>query len=88
MELSELQEIIIGGLSVCGLQQDDIIATMLLLQTEEQQWEMADYLDEIIDNPPPRTEVFRKAVGIAKLDTEEQRDTPPTDQTPVGRQQN
>ena len=65
--LSELQKIIVGGLKLCGLKQDDIVGIMLLLQNEEQQWEMADYLETVVDNPPSRAEVFKRATEIAKL---------------------
>jgi len=67
MELSELQELIMLGLQICELERDDIIAVMLLLETEQLQWEMAEYLDTVVDNPPDRTIVFKKAVEIAGL---------------------
>ena len=63
--LSELQKILIGGLKIRGLEQDDILATMLILKTEEQQWAMAEYLETVMDNPPDRTIVFGEAVKIA-----------------------
>ena len=65
--LSELQKIIVGGLKLCGLKQDDIVATMLLLRNEEQQWALAEYLEDIVDNPPDRAEVFKRAVEITNL---------------------
>ena len=63
--LSELQKILIGGMKICGLQPDDIVATMLILETEDQQWEMADYLETVVENPPDRTIIFAEAVKIA-----------------------
>ena len=65
-QLSELQKIIVGGLKLCGLPQEDIVATMLLLQTEDQQWKMADYLETVIDDPPSKTEIFKTAAELAK----------------------
>ena len=62
--LSELERILIGGLKLCGLKQDDIVATLNLLQTEEQQWAMVDYLETVVEKPPGRTEVFKKAAEI------------------------
>ena len=62
--LSELQKILIGGLRICGLKPDDIIATITLLNTEEEQWEMVDYLETVVHNPPDRTIVFEKVVEI------------------------
>ena len=50
--LSELQKIIVGGLKLCRLKQNDIVGTMLLLQNEEQQWALAEYLETVVDNPP------------------------------------
>ena len=64
--LSELQKTIVGGLKLCGMPQEDVVATMLLLQTEDQQWKMANYLETVIDNPPTRTEIFKEAVEIGE----------------------
>lgn len=63
-DLSELQRLLIYGLQICELKPDDIVATLTLLQTEEQQWAMADYLETVIHNPPDRTVVFAKAVEL------------------------
>lgn len=63
--LSELQQILIGGLKICGLNQDDIVAVMTLLNTEELQWAMADYLEEAVTGLPGKTEVFKKAAELA-----------------------
>ena len=66
MELSELEKIIIGGLKLCGMRPDDVVAIMFLLKTEEQHWEMADYLEVVLENPPDRADVLQKAVEIAQ----------------------
>ena len=63
--LTELQRILIEGLLICGLKEDDILAVITLLETEEQQWALADYLETVVDNPPDRTEVFAAAVRVA-----------------------
>ena len=65
--LSELQQILIGGLKVCGLNQDDIVAIMTILETEEQQWKMADYLETVIDAHPDRVKVLEKAVKLTRF---------------------
>ena len=62
--LSELQQLLIGGFNLCGLKPDDIVAAMTLLQTEEQQWAVAEYLETVVHNPPDRTEVFAKVVEL------------------------
>ena len=63
--LTELQKIIIGGLKICGLEQDDIVATMSRLQTDEQQWQMADYLESVIESPPSKGDIFTEAAKIS-----------------------
>ncbi len=67
--LSELQKLIIGGLNLCKLQKDDITAIILLLQTETQHMEMAEYIDKIVDDPPDKATVFEKATQIAAKNT-------------------
>lgn len=37
MELTELQRLLIHGMKVCKLEQDDIIAAVMMLDTEEKQ---------------------------------------------------
>ena len=64
--LTELQRVLIEGLQICGLKQDDILAVITLLEKEEQQWALADYLETVVENPPDRTEVFEVAVRVAK----------------------
>lgn len=61
---SEIQRILAEGLMICGMPHDDILATMRVLQTEKQQWEMAHYLETVIYDPPDRAEIFQKAVEI------------------------
>ena len=69
--LSELQKLIVGGLKLCGMQQDDIVAiTLMLKDNEEQQWKMADYLETIIEEPPSRQEIFSQAAKIAGMTLE------------------
>lgn len=66
--LSELQKLIVGGLKLCGMQQDDIVAIMLMLQdNEEKQWRFADYLETIVDAPPSRQGIFSQAAKIAGM---------------------
>ncbi len=67
MALSKIQKGLVGGLNLCGMKVDDIQAIVTLLKTEDQQWEMLDYLEKIIDSPPSRPEIFQRAVQIADL---------------------
>ncbi len=64
--LTELQRLLIGGLQICGFKPDDIVAAIALLETEDQQWELADYLEMVVENPPDRAEVFEKVAELAK----------------------
>lgn len=73
--LSELQKLIVGGLKLCGMHQDDIVAIMLMLKdNEEQQWKMTDYLETIVDAPPSRQEIFSQAAKIAGMTQEKRGD--------------
>ena len=65
MELTELQRLLIHGMKVCKLEQDDIIAALMMLDTEEKQWEAADYLKTVVHNPPKVPEVFKELAEIA-----------------------
>ena len=66
MELSELQRLIISGLKICEVDIVDITIIMLNLRTEEQQWQMAEYLETVVDNPPSVATIIAKAQTIAK----------------------
>lgn len=65
MELSELQRLLIHGLIVCNLEQDDIIAALTILNTEEKQWAAAKYLKTVVHNPPEAQAVFKEIATIA-----------------------
>ena len=65
MALSELQKIIVGGLKICGVRAGEIVLAGVMLKTEKQQWEMADYLETVIDNPPSSEVIMQKVQAIA-----------------------
>lgn len=65
--LTELQRLLIRGLCECKLDTDTIMVILQLLEDEQQQWQMEEYLHTVIENPPDRTIVFKKAVEIAGL---------------------
>ena len=67
MALSELQKLIIGGLNICGLKEGNIYLAILLLKEEEQQWELAEYLETILENPPDSETIMRKVREIAEM---------------------
>lgn len=68
MALSELQKILVGGLKLCGVEQGDIVLASLLLKTEDQQWELADYLEDRLDNLPDCKTVMQVVREIAQED--------------------
>lgn len=64
MALSELQRLIIAGLRLYGLDGGDIALIILKLKTEEQQWTMAEYLHDVIENTPNKNEILETASRI------------------------
>ena len=64
MALSELQRLIVAGLKICKLSNGNIVLASILLGTEAQQWEMAEYLDRVVDNPPDEETIMDKVRQI------------------------
>lgn len=64
MALSELQRLIVAGLRICKLSKGNVVLAGLLLETETQQWEMAKYLDGVVDNPPDEKTIMDKVRQI------------------------
>ena len=65
MTLSEEQKLIIEGLKICNVKKENIIIISLLLKSEEQQWQMLDFLETAVENPPSDETLLAIARRIA-----------------------
>lgn len=66
MAVSELEKNIIIGLQLCKIPREGMIVIVSLLETEEQQEEMLDWMIQQ-DEAPTEQELLKKAVEIAGL---------------------
>jgi len=64
MELSEIQETLLGGLQLLSLQKDNIIMIMLMLQSSEQQIEMLQWMAYNIEMGISQEQIMDKAQEI------------------------
>ncbi len=65
MAVSKLQETLIDGLRCCGITQGAALAIMFMLETEEQQETMLNWMIEQ-DGPPTEEALLTKAVEITE----------------------
>lgn len=66
MAFTELEALIDHGLIICGAGKVERIIAYSELAEESQQWEMAEYLEKVVDNPPPLAEIMAKVKEIAE----------------------
>jgi hypothetical protein len=64
MKLSEIQEILLGGLQLLHLEKDNIIIVMLMLKLESQQMNMLIWLKNNIEKNPTQEQIMDIAQKI------------------------